>query len=151
MGPSLASDITLLWHTSSELMLDNTPKWLQSMNLCMHCARCRLVLRFMHPKTCVIHNNWVLGDIRKILGIKLSHANFAVKNWWISSQHWYRFWTGAVRQQAITWTITRTDWDLRRHAASLGGTKRPYQNILSNISSTFCTRHILSVNQDVNC
>ena len=34
------------------------------------------------------------------------------------SQHWFRYWLGAVRQQAITWT--NVDPDLSRHMASLG-------------------------------
>ena len=34
------------------------------------------------------------------------------------SQHWFRWWLGAVRQQAITWT--NVDPDLCRHMVSLG-------------------------------
>ena len=34
------------------------------------------------------------------------------------SQHWSRWWLGAVRQQAITWTSV--DQDLQRHMAWLG-------------------------------
>ena len=34
------------------------------------------------------------------------------------SQHWFRYWLGAIRQQAITWTSV--DQDLQRHMASLG-------------------------------
>ena len=34
------------------------------------------------------------------------------------SQHWFRKWLGAVRQQAITWTTV--DQDLQRHMVSLG-------------------------------
>ena len=34
------------------------------------------------------------------------------------SQHWFRKWLGAVRQQAITWADV--DPDLCRHMASLG-------------------------------
>ena len=34
------------------------------------------------------------------------------------SQHLFRWWLGAVRQQAITWTSV--DQDLQRHMASLG-------------------------------
>ena len=33
------------------------------------------------------------------------------------SQHWFRIWLGAVRQQAITWTNVP---DPRRHMTSLG-------------------------------
>ena len=36
----------------------------------------------------------------------------------IISQHWFREWLGAVRQQAITWA--NVDLDLCRHMASLG-------------------------------
>ena len=34
------------------------------------------------------------------------------------SQHWFRWWLGAVRQQAITWA--HVDPDLCRQMASLG-------------------------------
>ena len=34
------------------------------------------------------------------------------------SQHWFRYWLGAVRQQAITWA--NVDPDLCRHMTSLG-------------------------------
>ena len=34
------------------------------------------------------------------------------------SQHWFRYWLGAVRQQAITWT--NVDQDPCHHMASLG-------------------------------
>ena len=34
------------------------------------------------------------------------------------SQHWFRWWLGAIRQQAITWTSV--DQDFRHHMASLG-------------------------------
>ena len=34
------------------------------------------------------------------------------------SQYWFRYWFGAVRQQAITWA--NVDPDLCRHMASLG-------------------------------
>ena len=34
------------------------------------------------------------------------------------SHHWFRWWLGAVRQQAITWTSV--DQDLQHHMASLG-------------------------------
>ena len=34
------------------------------------------------------------------------------------SQHWFKYWLGAVRQQAITWA--NVDSDLCRHMASLG-------------------------------
>ena len=33
------------------------------------------------------------------------------------SEHWFRWWLGAVRQQAMTWTSV--DQDLQRHMASL--------------------------------
>ena len=36
----------------------------------------------------------------------------------INSQHWFRLWLGAVRQQAITWT--NVDSDPCRYMASLG-------------------------------
>ena len=36
----------------------------------------------------------------------------------IRSQHWFRYWIGAVRQQAITWA--NVDPDLYCHMASLG-------------------------------
>ena len=36
----------------------------------------------------------------------------------MTSQHWFRWWLGAVRQQAITWASG--DPDLCRHMASLG-------------------------------
>ena len=36
----------------------------------------------------------------------------------ISRQHWFRFWFGAVRQQAVSWT--RVGADQSRHTASLG-------------------------------
>ena len=36
----------------------------------------------------------------------------------VLSQHWFRQWLGAVRQQAITWA--KVDPDLCRHMASLG-------------------------------
>ena len=43
----------------------------------------------------------------------------------VISQHWFRYWLGAVRQQAITWTSV--DQDLQRHMASLGS------NVLNNM------------------
>ena len=36
----------------------------------------------------------------------------------IISQHWFRWWLGAVKQQAITWTSV--DQDLQRQMVSLG-------------------------------
>ena len=50
-------------------------------------------------------------------------------NHWTSlmvSQHWFRWWIGAVRQQAITWA--NVDPDFCRHMASLGHLIRIYQN-----------------------
>ena len=41
-----------------------------------------------------------------------------------SSQHWFRLWLGAVRQQAITWA--NVDQCLCRHMASLGANELTY-------------------------
>ena len=70
-----------------------------------------------------------LGDKRKVLKIKLSHAIFAGNMWCVfsgitcqrmpknCSQHWFRFWLGTVGHQAITWASV----DLRSLSPSAGG------------------------------
>ena len=44
------------------------------------------------------------------------------------SQHWFRYWLGAVRQQAITWI--NVDPDLSRHMVSLGHNELMYYLML---------------------
>ena len=47
------------------------------------------------------------------------------------SQHWFRWWLGAVRQQAITWA--NVDSDLCRHMASLGHSEFWYEQFEVNL------------------
>ena len=77
--------------------------------------------------------HWPLGDLNVILKLQFSillywlvFANLLMimssdecyRTLLMISQHWFRQWLGAIRQQAITWTSV--DQDLHRHMASLG-------------------------------
>ena len=58
------------------------------------------------------------------------------------SQHCFRWWLGAVRQQAITWTSV--DQDLKRHKASLGPNEwitRPWSIHQKRISTSWVVSH----------
>ena len=71
------------------------------------------------------------------------------------SQHWFRQWLGAVRQQAITWA--NVDPDLCRHMASLGHNLSLLsagafiawycyaQSIISNWLSSWCNQSLLNL------
>ena len=64
------------------------------------------------------------------------------------SQHWFRWWLGAVRQQANTWA--NIDPDLCRHMASLG------LNELASVSSNMArnsrtSNHIITKRHEAVC
>ena len=80
---------------------------------------------------CLTH--WSLGDLDVILKIQISFLFYLCvssyllmimpsdechKTLVLISQHWFRSWLGAVRQQAISWA--NVDPDLCRHMLSLG-------------------------------
>ena len=81
-------------------------------------------------------NHWLLGDLDATLKILFSSLLYWLvpselllikssdewyRNLLMISQHWFRYWLGAVRQQAITWA--NVDPDLCRRMASLGHNK----------------------------
>ena len=94
-----------------------------------------------------IHANSILAtdgcDISTEIALRWAHWTLV-----IISQHWLRWWLGAVRQQAITWTIVDLDpcqhmvslshnelnckflWDFRRNYNKL-----PQENLLNIIFS----------------
>ena len=57
------------------------------------------------------------------------------------SQHWFRQWLGAIRQQAITWA--NDDLDLCRHMASLDSNELINSGLGGNsVSSVHCTAEL---------
>ena len=64
---------------------------------------------------------WFSDSLYRIVawafGVKLFSGDWR-RSLLMISQHWFRQWLGAVRQQAITWTSV--DQDLQRHMASFG-------------------------------
>ena len=68
------------------------------------------------------------------------------------SQHWFRQWLGAVRQQAITWTSV--DQDLQRHMASLGPNElSQWELVIQEIFGDLCANHDgpTQSNDDTQC
>ena len=55
------------------------------------------------------------------------------------SQHWYRLWLGAVRQQAMIWS--KVDWDPCRHSASLSYD----ESMLLMLYTDYLTRQLLTM------
>ena len=101
-----------------------------------------ITLKWTHiPFAMTAHTltHWPLGDLNVILKISFSILLY----WLVSSnllmimssdechrtllmisQHWFRQWLGAVRQQAITWTSV--DQDLQHHMALLDPNELTY-------------------------
>ena len=63
----------------------------------------------------------------------------------IRSQHWFRQWLGAVRQQAITWS--NVDPELCHHMVSLGHIGLIYSGIVPRVSVNIGSGNGLSSNQ----
>ena len=69
------------------------------------------------------NDRWVIFMLILVTDASLVKLSSDECNWTLLmiSQHWYRWWRGAVRQQAITWASV--DPDLCRQIASLGPNK----------------------------
>ena len=71
-------------------------------------------MRFWKCKFQSCFTDWYL----QILILMIMSSDECHKTLLMISQHWFRWWLGAVRQQAITWASV--DQDLQCHMASLG-------------------------------
>ena len=80
-----------------------------------------------------IWTHWHMEDVAAVLRLKFSNSSYRIVAWKIPvklfwcechlislmrSKHWFRWWLGAVWQQAIDWAYV--DPDLYRHIATLG-------------------------------
>ena len=111
--------------------------------------KCHTRAKMSHSHVIIRVNSWPLEDFNEFY---ISNFQASSNDWWLRyflwncpqmnvtglyiSQHWFRCWFGAVRQQAITWT--NVDSDLFCHMTSLG-----------HKESTTCTCTIMLKNDEM--